>query len=67
VYANRRGGGEMSQDARHHMPSIREEHDAYGRGLQDPLDRHKKRPYDEDVKPAANRGYNIEPTYSRKR
>ena len=67
IYVNHRGGGGIMEDARHHLSSVMEDPDPYARGPHDPMDRHKKRSYDEDVKPAVNRGYNIEPTYIRKR
>ena len=67
IYANHRAGSGMMEDARHHLSSVKEDPDPYARGPQDPMDRHKKRSFDDDVKPSVNRGYNIEPTYIRKR
>ncbi len=62
------GGGAFSNGMTKQFASTREDPNQYGQGQKNTLDQQmKKRWPDEDQKPAANRGYNIEPAYSRRR
>lgn len=67
LYMNRREGG-ISSEVIKQFATIKEDPEAFGDEPEDPLQQHaKKRGFDDDQKPAANRGYNIEPSYAAKR
>jgi hypothetical protein len=71
LYVNRRegGGGTISSEAIQQFAGIKEEDpDPYSGQVDDSLEQEtKKRGFDDDQKPAANRGYNIEPSYAKRR
>ena len=60
-----REGNEIPRETSQHFPNIKEEPNAYHLRHEDNV--LKQRGYDDDHKPMANRGYSIEPTYSKRR
>ena len=67
LYVNNRGVG-LSSGIIKQFGTIDEDPDPFREEPEDPLQQQpKKRSYDDDLKPAANRGYNIEPSYTKRR
>lgn len=67
LYVNKRGGS-ISSEAIKPFGTIKEDPDPFGAEPGDiPEHDRRKRSFDEDQKPATNRGYNIEPSYAKRK
>lgn len=60
-----RDGNDIPREPAQHFPNIKEEPNTYRQRHEE--NTLKQRGYDDDHKPVANRGYSIEPTYSKRR